>query len=534
MLTAASLFFGTLVSEDLACITAGVLIQQGRIGVAEGVAACVLGIFAGDVGLWGAGRYGGRLLDRPWIERLLAGRRATLADSLMRHAGKAILASRFLPGSRLPLYVAAGAVRVPGRTFALWALLAAGLWTPPIVLAAAAGGGAAGAVARGAAVTLAPWILSTVSAGLVLVAIGVARRVTADSRARTRLLAGLERWRRWEFWPMWLFYAPVALWVGMLALRYRGLSTLTAANPAIPDGGTVGESKLAILKSLPAEWIVPTVDVPPAAVAVRLLRVVVALGREGWAFPLVLKPDVGQRGTDVKLARTLSDVRRYLERSPETVLVQPYHPGPFEAGIFYYRMPGEQRGRILSITDKHFPVVVGDGRSTVEELIWAHPRYRLQAATFLERHRARLTEVLADGERLPLALAGNHCQGTLFKDGGHLLTPALERRIDQIAHAYEGFFVGRFDVRYRTVQEFRAGRDLAIVELNGATAESTNIYDPDRSLLSAYRLLFRQWSLIFAIGAENRRRGAAVSSFARLWTLVRAHAAVPPAYPISD
>jgi hypothetical protein len=133
-----------------------------------------------------------------------------------------------------------------------------------------------------------------------------------------------------------------------------------------------------------------------------------------------------------------------------------------------------------------------------------------------------------------LAFAGNHVQGTLFRDGRHLLTPALERRIDEIARQIPGFFIGRFDVRYSSVDRFKAGEDLAIVELNGATAESTNIYDPDGSLLDAYRTLFRQWSLVFAIGAVNRRRGAAATPLRRLIQLTASHLTDAPALAISD
>jgi hypothetical protein len=57
------------------------------------------------------------------------------------------------------------------------------------------------------------------------------------------------------------------------------------------------------------------------------------------------------------------------------------------------------------------------------------------------------------------------------------------------------------------VEDFKAGRDLAVVELNGATSESTNIYDPSWSLLRAYRTLFRQWELLYRVGDANRRRG---------------------------
>jgi hypothetical protein len=115
-----------------------------------------------------------------------------------------------------------------------------------------------------------------------------------------------------------------------------------------------------------------------------------------------------------------------------------------------------------------------------------------------------------------------------------LITPALEERIDAIARAYHGFYIGRFDVRYSDVERFKAGEDLAIVELNGATAESTNIYDPDGSLVGAYRQLFKQWSLVFGIGAANRASGVEPASAARLIQLLRQHLGTSPAFSTSD
>ncbi len=116
----------------------------------------------------------------------------------------------------------------------------------------------------------------------------------------------------------------------------------------------------------------------------------------------------------------------------------------------------------------------------------------------------------------------------------HLLTRELEQRVDEIVQSYPGFFVGRFDARYSDVDAFKAGNDLAIVELNGVTSESTDIYDPDGSLLRAYRTLLRQWSLIFAIGAANRAQGSPVSSTSRLLSLVQAHLTAPAPCALSD
>jgi len=136
MLAFLSLLFGTFLSEDLACITAGLLIQRGELSASSGILACALGIFVGDVGLWGAGRVFGRAaLAWPRIARQLQQDRfSDLRFWLERHAAAAIVGSRFLPGTRLPLYVIAGFMRLPGIVFVAWALVGVLLWTPTLVL----------------------------------------------------------------------------------------------------------------------------------------------------------------------------------------------------------------------------------------------------------------------------------------------------------------------------------------------------------------------------------------------------------------
>jgi hypothetical protein len=356
----------------------------------------------------------------------------------------------------------------------------------------------------------------------------------STKRGRQQAIVRLSKIWRWEFWPMWLFYAPVALWAAWLAVRHKGLGIAAAANPGISDGGIVGESKYEILSKLPVDYTIPSAILESDTSGRRLEALQEIMDGRGWSFPVVLKPDVGQRGTGVRLVSTFDEAAAYLNQMTQRVLLQPYHEGPFEAGVFYYRTPGSNRGRILTITDKHFPMVIGDGVSTIEDLVWSHQRYRMQAQVFLARLRERRHLVPSSGEQVRLGIAGNHAQGTMFKDGRSLLTPALEARIDDIARQFDGFFVGRFDVRYRNRAEFMAGQDLAIVELNGATAECTNIYDPDGSLWSAYRQLCKQWSLVFAIGAANRRAGQPGSSVERLLSLVRQHLTTPTPFPVSD
>jgi len=110
------------------------------------------------------------------------------------------------------------------------------------------------------------------------------------------------------------------------------------------------------------------------------------------------------------------------------------------------------------------------------------------------------------GEEVVIGELGNHCLGSEFRDGEHLVTPELEREVEQLSRTVEGFFFGRYDLRGDSHAAIQAGR-FKVIELNGVSSEITNIYDPDRSLGDAYRTLFGQWSMAFRIGEENRRRG---------------------------
>lgn len=507
----------TFVSEDLTCLAVGQMIAEGRIHTLVGIGACAIGIIVGDVGLWAMGalvRKGILRVPRlvRWVKRI---GKSPASASLQHHLFKAILLSRFVPGTRLPLYVACGFLGHSPVGFLLASTVASLLWTPMIVLAIPLGFGKSlgslGLFGSAIAVVVA-WVL-------------LRRLLTLRGIDTSKAIATVSRLWRWEFWPAWLFYLPMLPFIATLASRHRGLRTMTAANPGIPLGGLVGESKSQILDALDSSLTLPYFRIDSGETGGRVRRLREWMEQSGESFPLIFKPDVGERGTNVRLVSTEEEAVRYFDTIRRSVLVQRYHAGPFEAGIFYIRHPGHV-GTIYSITDKTFPFIVGDGRSSIEALIWNDPRLRMQAQTFIDRHAARKEEILAKGQRFQLGIIGNHCRGTLFQDAAHLITPTLEARIDQIARAFnqgKGFFFGRFDVRYSNVNRFRSGEDLAIIELNGISSESTALYDPRNTLLHAYRHLYGQWKHLFAIGLANRRRGVPVASWGELLRAFQAY-----------
>ena len=341
---------------------------------------------------------------------------------------------------------------------------------------------------------------------------------------------------RWEFWPTAVFYIPVAVKYLILAAKYRSLSLPTMSNPSMLTGGLIGESKFDTLADLfraQPELVAKTHLVPFESVEQQLDQVRQLRNEDQLAYPVVFKPNVAQRGFGFKIIHSDDEARTYFERFSRDTLIQEYAQGPHEAGIFYYRLPNEDHGKIQSIIEKDFPVVRGDGRSTVEELIRRHPRASLRPDPFLKRFAGERNTILAAGEDLQLVQAGNHCQGAIFLDGDRLLSDELERIIDKLSTSIPGFFVGRYDVRYASEEGLRMGKDFKIVELNGASAEP-NIYDPKNSLRSAYRTMFRHWEIIFAIADENRRRGVPCTSLQTIWQNWLRYQQRSADYPVSD
>jgi hypothetical protein len=348
---------------------------------------------------------------------------------------------------------------------------------------------------------------------LILVLMRLLLRLST-TRGRRLLLSSWRRMRRWEFWPPYIFYPPVVGYVIWLMLKHRGATVFTAANPAIPGGGFIGESKAEILRELEnSRGYLPQWELIEASLAVedRIKQAKKFVVDHQLDFPIILKPDAGQRGSGVGVIKSEAELEAYLSRAKVDTLIQEYAAGE-EFGVFYYRYPDQPQGRIFAITEKRFPSVVGDGESTLERLILNDGRAICMARFLLKKHADRLWETPRAGQRVQLVEIGTHCRGAVFLDGGWVKTDELEAAIDRICRGYEGFYFGRFDIRATNLEDLKLGRNFKVIELNGVTSEATSIYDPKNSVFAAYRILFEQWRIAFEIGAQNRARGAKPTS----------------------
>jgi len=313
----------------------------------------------------------------------------------------------------------------------------------------------------------------------------------------------------WEYWPFGILQAPVFPYWLWLSLKARSFVFFSGSNPGILMGGMFGESKSEVLEKVPKGLKPPGKLIRyPATVE----DVTDAMRQEGISFPIVLKPDLGERGWLVKRIYRVEEIASYLEKIRIDFILQACVELPLEFGVFYVRYPSEPQGRVTSIVGKEMLHVVGDGKKALRELILEKDRAKLQWDSLKIQYRDQLDTVVSNGERVELVSIGNHCLGTMFLNYNHLITEKLSASFDRISRQIPGFYFGRYDLRVASLQDLEEG-NVQILELNGCGAEPAHIYQPGFSFLEAVWVLLRHWHDIYRISSENHQRGVPYISF---------------------
>lgn len=308
----------------------------------------------------------------------------------------------------------------------------------------------------------------------------------------------------WEYWPFAVLYAPMYPYWFWLCLKARAFFFINAANPSIRNGGFLMESKKEIYDLLPKGTYPETLFFAAGTEANIVLNNVKNVG---IAYPAIAKPDIGMRGMSVKKIENDQELLEYAKNSKVDFLVQAYISYEDELGIFYCRIPGEEKGRITGIVGKELLAVTGDGCSTVEQLLQQNTRFILQLPALRKTIPTELSVVLPKGERKILVPYGNHARGAKFLDVSYLADEQLSETIDQLAKKINGFYYGRMDVRYDTIETLREGKNFSIIELNGSGSEPTHIYDPSHSVFFAWKEIIRHWNIMYRISKINHKNG---------------------------
>lgn len=514
--------------EDLAIILGGYIIANDLMPVSLVALSIYGGIVASDFALYGIGAAARHV---PWLSRYAVDERVRwFSDRLRSNVFSLVALCRVVPGVVFVAFIACGWTRVSLTRFSAASLIVSalylplmlylvivfgdalddrvGLWAWPMLFLAIA----ATSFARKRLFAFAGHPAADTAEALPASCFGMPPLARAD-----RKVAAAERI------PPALFYLPlIANWM-RLGFRHGSMTLPTAANPNIFTGGMWGESKSSYLFDVAypeRQWIADFVllkrNAYDGALAADLARAARSLADAGLDFPLIGKPDIGWHGHGVRRLDDRAQLEDYIANFPlaSTLLLQRYVPHAAEAAVLYARTPGEARGRILSLTFRYFPHVIGDGRSSVRQLVKSDARAQWKSALHLgvdPSHRGvdapDLDRVPQRGEVVRIALINNQRAGALYRDGHRHITAELAERFDAIARSMTEFHYGRFDLRFASLDALMRGEGFSIVEINGIGGEAIDCWDPHLPVREVYRRLVEQQRLLFMIGERNRARG---------------------------
>jgi len=314
----------------------------------------------------------------------------------------------------------------------------------------------------------------------------------------------LKKWLNWEFWPSYMFYIPNLPYAFYLALKARSFVFFSAANPSIKHSGNGTESKFDTLKLIPTNYA-------PTSVLIKkhtnFSAVKSILASNNLNFPIIAKPDVGYRGLLVEKINSELQLKSYLDKyNTIAIILQEFIDLPKECGIFYHRIPTEENGHITSITLKEYLSVTGNGTSSLEQLVLENPRVSKHYNLVKSLYPNELDRIIEKDKKLILNFIGNHCKGSTFLDGNHLIDDSLERAIDKLLKKIPNIFYGRIDLKYTSFEELKKLENFKIIEINGIISEPTHIYDPYRSnYFKALKEIRKHWKILFKVATTNNR-----------------------------
>ncbi len=306
-----------------------------------------------------------------------------------------------------------------------------------------------------------------------------------------------------------VIYFPIFFYWLYLSIKARSLGFFNASNPKIINGGFALESKKEIYDLIPKNYYPETLFFKSNQ---KLKTVKTLIKRSRIQFPFIIKPDIGLQGLRVEKIYSWDALQTYLQNTDYDFIIQQCIKYPLEIGVFYHRMPNETRGFISGIVFKEFLTIEGNGIHTVKELIEKNPRFALQLHTLTNKYGETLSSILPKGDVLNLVPFGNHVRGSKFTDVSHWITDTLTNTINTICLQIPDFHFGRLDIMFQSREDLEQGKNLSIVELNGAGSEPTHIYDPKHSILFAWKEIIKHYNILYKISAYNHKKGCAYLS----------------------
>lgn len=327
-----------------------------------------------------------------------------------------------------------------------------------------------------------------------------------------------KRFINWENWPFAIIYAPLVFVWMYYAFKAKAFWFMSNVNPTLEFSGLEGETKQEMYLQLPKETYPETIYIKAGE---DVNNVIKALANSGIQYPFIVKPEVGMQGLLFRKIDNEAMLLKYHLAMPFDYLIQQLVNLPIELSVFHIRYPSQPKGKITGLIMKEYLAVEGDGKSSLLTLISNHPKAKKRIEELQIKHWAKMNEVIAEGEKYVLSMAGNHNRGATFINLFHLIDEELCAVFDRISIFSKAFYYGRYDIKCSSLDDLKKGRNFSILEFNGVGAEPNHIYDCGMPYRKALIEIKNHWKDMFLIGKINHKNGHAYWGFYKGFIFLR-------------
>ena len=311
---------------------------------------------------------------------------------------------------------------------------------------------------------------------------------------------------------MWAFYLPLFFYFIYKGIQKGHFFYFTNVNRKFDAyGGLFFDSKTAVDHCIPERFrpksvlLLPDGDFKTQDFAV-------------WEFPIIAKPDQGERGRAVLKLSNIFDLNAYLSQTKEPVIIQEYIDYQLEYGVFIAYIPQTGLYKIISLTLKKYFTVVGDGHLTLNELILNTERGVVFYKEIIELTDLRMDDIPSHGEIIRLHTIGNHCKGTEFIDHSQYISDKMQLKFNELLTEIAVFEYGRFDIKVQLREDLETFKNFKIIEFNGLAAEPIHIYDERTGYFKSLTTFAHHWSFLNKISEYQEIAGTKPLKTKDIWT----------------